>query len=127
MAIYRRNTLHHAAPRCATLQYAAPSRIASRQFVCRLRMAPHIMVLGDVLALGAVCMRILLSVLAVAILAGCVPADRAFREVEGPAKLGIMSPWGVSMTVDIEEGGRYFAGPEFDSVDLYHAGDATDE
>lgn len=85
------------------------------------------MVLGDVLALGVVCMRVMLSVLAAAILAGCVPADRAFREVEGPAKLGIMSPWGVSMTVDIEEGGRYFAGPEFDSVDLYHAGDATDE
>ena len=53
------------------------------------------------------------------ILAGCVPADRAFREVDGPAKLSIMSPWGVAMSVDIEEGGRYFAGPEYDSVDLY--------
>ena len=64
-------------------------------------------------------MRRLILVASVVILAGCVPAVRAFREVDGPAKLSIMSPWGVSMSVDIEEGGRYFAGPEFDSVDLY--------
>ena len=64
-------------------------------------------------------MRRLILVASVVILAGCVPADRAFREVDGPATLSIMSPWGVSMSVDIEEGGRYFAGPEFDSVDLY--------
>jgi hypothetical protein len=71
-------------------------------------------------------MRTTLCVGLVAILSGCVPSDRAFREVEGPAHLSIMSPWGVSMSVDIEEDGRYFSGPEYDAVELY-GGDDDDE
>ena len=59
--------------------------------------------------------------------AGCVPADRAFREVSGPAKLAIMSPWGVSMHVDIEDGGRYFSGPDFDKLYINEEEGSTNE
>ena len=67
--------------------------------------------------------------LAIAISAGalsaCVPADRAYREVSGPATLAVMSPLGVSMNIAIEEGGRYFSGPDFDR--LYITEDETNE
>ena len=70
--------------------------------------------------LGVAVMRWALSVVVLAVsTSACVPADRAFREISGPARLRIDSPWGVSMDVEIEDGGRYFAGPEFDSIDLY--------
>lgn len=66
-------------------------------------------------------MRILTVLLVCLLLCGCgtkMLGDEArFRAVDGPAELTSNSPWGGTLTITIEEGGRLLAGP--DMPDFY--------
>ncbi len=64
-------------------------------------------------------MRRGLIVATLLVIPGCVApwqaqADEAYRVVRGPASVAITSPT-VSMTVQIEETGRFWSGPDYDT------------